>query len=138
MKSIVRAGILTLAGSVGIGLASTGMASAITTPDQKDLVLSKRELSSVVLAVEDDDDRDDSRDNTGNTGNNTNNNSRNSGTGNSNDGTGSRHTGVSRDRDHSRGDLTKDWTRDGGNGLTRDFSRFLTNDGSRNDTRGRR
>jgi hypothetical protein len=43
-------------------------------------------------------------------------------------------TGVSRDRDNSRRDLTKDWTRDGGD-KTRDFSRNLTNDKSRNDTR---
>ena len=41
---------------------------------------------------------------------------------------------MSRDRDQSRGDRTKDWTRDGGD-RTRDFSQNRTNDGSRNDTR---
>jgi hypothetical protein len=53
---------------------------------------------------------------------------------NNNDGTNSRHTPVSRDRDLSRGDLTKDWTRDGGD-RTRDHSKLKTNDRSRNDTR---
>ncbi len=52
----------------------------------------------------------------------------------SNDGTNSRHTAVSRDRDKSRGDKTKDWTRDGGD-RTRDHSANRTNDRSRNDTR---
>ena len=52
----------------------------------------------------------------------------------SNDGTNSRVTPVSRDKDRSRGDLTKDWTRDGGD-RTRDWSRNTTNDKSRNDTR---
>jgi len=41
---------------------------------------------------------------------------------------------VSRDNDRSRGDRTKDWTRDGGD-KTRDHSANQTNDGSRNDTR---
>jgi len=41
---------------------------------------------------------------------------------------------MSRDRDRSRGDLTKDWTRDGGD-RTRDHSKNQTNDRSRNDTR---
>lgn len=53
---------------------------------------------------------------------------------NSNDNTNSRHTAVSRDRDKSRGDKTKDWTRDGGD-RTRDHSANRTNDRSRNDTR---
>jgi hypothetical protein len=51
-----------------------------------------------------------------------------------NDATRSNYTAVSHDRDHSRADLTKDYTRDGGD-RTRDFSRHLTNDRSRNDTR---
>ena len=52
-----------------------------------------------------------------------------------NDNTRSNYSKVSRDRDRSRGDLTRDLTRDGGNGLTRDLSRNATNDRSRNDTR---
>ncbi len=43
-------------------------------------------------------------------------------------------TGVSRDRERSRGDRTRDWTRDGGD-RTRDLTPNLTNDRSRNDTR---
>jgi hypothetical protein len=54
---------------------------------------------------------------------------------NSKDGTNSAHTGVSKDRDRSRGDRTKDRTKDGPGGATRDHSRNHTNDKSRNDTR---
>jgi len=42
---------------------------------------------------------------------------------------------VSRDRDLSRGDNTRDWTRDGKGDRTRDWSQNRTNDRSRNDTR---
>ena len=41
---------------------------------------------------------------------------------------------MSRDRDISRGDKTRDWTRDGGD-KTRDKTANNTNDRSRNDTR---
>lgn len=58
-----------------------------------------------------------------------------SNTGTSNDATGSRETAVSRDRDVSRDDLTRDFTLDGGE-LTRDRSANHTNDRTRNDTRG--
>ena len=71
--------------------------------------------------------------NTGTGGGDTN--SRDTSGQNSNDNTGSGSTGVSRDRDRSRGDKTKDFTRDGGD-RTRDFSANKTNDRSRNDTRG--
>ncbi len=54
----------------------------------------------------------------------------------SRDTTNSRHTAVSRDRDRSRGDLTRDWTMDGGD-RTRDWSKNSTNDKTRNDTRAR-
>lgn len=73
-----------------------------------------------VLALDDDDDGDS---NTGAT----------SGV-DCNDGTNSRYTSMSRDRDRSRGDLTKNWTRDGGD-RTRDWSGRHTNDRSLNDTR---
>lgn len=55
----------------------------------------------------------------------------------SRDKTNSRTTRVSRDRDRSRGDLTRDWTRDGGD-RTLDRTADSTNDRSRHDTRGRR
>ncbi len=131
MNRIIRTGVIGLAGLVGVGIASVGAGAATGAVDSKDMYLNKRELSSMVLAVEDDDSDAKDDTNTG-TGNQT-----WSRTGNSNDATGSAHTAVSRDRDRSRGDKTRDWTRDGGD-HTRDFSRFLTNDGSRNDTRGRR
>jgi hypothetical protein len=51
-----------------------------------------------------------------------------------NDGTRSNYSAVSRDRDRSRADLTRDLTRDGGD-LTRDLTQNQTNDASRNDTR---
>lgn len=42
---------------------------------------------------------------------------------------------MSRDRDRSRGDNTRDKTRDGKGGKKRDWSANRTNDRSRNDTR---
>ena len=54
---------------------------------------------------------------------------------NSNDRTGSGHTAVSRDRDRSAGDKTRDRTRDGKGGPRRDWSANHTNDRSRRDTR---
>ena len=42
---------------------------------------------------------------------------------------------MSRDRDNSRGDKTRDWTRDGAGDKKRDWSANKTNDRSRNDTR---
>ena len=53
---------------------------------------------------------------------------------NTGDNTRSNYTAVSRDRDISRADKTRDWTRDGGN-KKRDWSANKTNDRSRNDTR---
>jgi len=132
MKNLIRTGILTLAASVGLGLAGAGAAQVLPS-DTSDALLSKREMSSIVLAAEDDNDNDNdndsSRTNTGDSRTKT----VNSRTGDSDDTTNSRVTGVSRDRDRSRGDLTRDWTRVGGD-HTRDFSRHLTNADSRNDT----
>jgi hypothetical protein len=102
-------------------------ASAIALDDD---VFRARDEDLYVVSAEDDDDDDDGGTDTGNTGT-----SGGSSGKNSNDGTNSRHTGVSRDRDRSRGDLTKDRTKDGPGGSTRDRSRNHTNDKSRNDTR---
>ena len=52
----------------------------------------------------------------------------------SRDKTNSKRTPVSRDRDRSRGDKTRDWTLDGGD-RTRDRTPNSTNDRSRHDTR---
>jgi len=54
---------------------------------------------------------------------------------NSNDRTDSRHTPVTRDRDRSGGDLTRDRTKDGPGGQKRDWTKNSTNDRSRRDTR---
>ena len=55
---------------------------------------------------------------------------------NSNDATGSGHSKASRDGEISRGDRTRDRTRDGqGDHLRRDWTGGHTNDRTRNDTR---
>ena len=81
-----------------------------------------------LVLVSDDDDDDDSDDDSAS-------NSLYSSNVDSNDRTGSGHTAVSRDRDRSRDDKTRDWTRDGTGDRTRDWSSHRTNDRSRNDTR---
>ena len=125
---IARLSVWILAVAVMMGLAG-GVLTA-TAKDSEELA-AKREKDSIVLAVEEDEDGDDSDGLTGDT------NSRSGFTSgvNSNDRTNSRHTGVSRDRDRSRGDLTRDRTRDGKGDRKRDWSRNHTNDRSRNDTR---
>lgn len=128
MNRIVRS-IATLAAAVlGVGTLALGGSAASEAADP----LAKREENiNLVMTADDGDDDDDTNTNTGNTRSRSVNRD-NSGV--SRDGTNSRFTGVSRDRDVSRGDLTKDWTRDGGD-RTRDHSRHQTNDSSRNDTR---
>lgn len=114
------------------GLVTTGLlALPISSAFADDGVTLKRDDdgADLVLVTDDDDGLDgDGATNTGASGDNT------SGV-NSNDATNSRKTAVSRDRDLSRGDKTRDWTRDGGD-RTRDWSQHKTNDRSRNDTRG--
>jgi hypothetical protein len=130
MGRIYRALIAAFAVLFGLGLAltSASVASAGEDAKREDDV---REVATV--EYDDDDDNTNTGLNTNNTGDNTvNSNDR---TGDSNDGTNSRKTGVSRDKDRSRGDLTKDWTRDGAGDRTRDWSQNRTNDKSRNDTR---
>lgn len=123
MDKLLRAAIMAFAGLFAMGMVSFAPAAAAGSDDRQ----AKREDGPAQVVTVDEDDADDDTGNTGNTG-------YNSGTGNSNDGTNSRHTAVSRYRDISQGDLTKDWTRDGGD-RTRDHSRNYTNDSSRNDTR---
>lgn len=134
-KILVPLSTLGLAGAVAVGLVgATGSLSSAA--DQavpgSDQAVVKREDQVAELVLVSDDDDDDTNDAT---------NSRVSkstaGTGSSRsraDGTNSRYTAVSRDRDLSRGDKTKDWTQDGGD-RTRDLTPNLTNDKSRNDTR---
>jgi hypothetical protein len=116
---------LGLAGLVGVGLMSFPATTAAA--DLGDEAVTKREDNVTELVLVDDDDNDDTNDRSRNTGF-----SRSTG-----DNTRSNFTRVSRDRDKSRSDKTRDWTRDGGD-RTRDWSQNRTNDRSRNDTRGRR
>ena len=103
-----------------------GLPAQIALSGASDEVVLKKDEFKEVVAMDGDDDDGDS-----------NSNSRSGYTSgvDSNDRTGSGHTGVSRDRDRSRGDKTRDWTRDGRGDLKRDWSGGHTNDRSRNDTR---
>jgi len=135
-KILVPLSTLGLAGAVAVGMVgATGSLSSAA--DQglpgTDQAVVKREdqVAELVLVSDDDDDDSNSRASRSGVSKTT------IGTGSSRsraDGTNSRYTAVSRDRDHSRGDKTKDWTRDGGS-RTRDLTPNLTNDKSRNDTR---
>lgn len=132
-KSLISFGTLGLAGLVGVGLLA--LPTTTVSADLGDTV-TKRDDNAVELVLVDDDDDDDSndRDSRSQASRDT-----TRGTGSSRsraDGTNSRYSKVSRDRDHSRGDRTKDWTRDGrGEDRTRDFTQNQTNDRSRHDTR---
>jgi hypothetical protein len=126
MKKLLPIGTLGLAGLVGVGLMSFPTTTA--AGDDGDAFIKREEHVSELALVADDDDDD------------TNDNTRSRNTDNSratNDNTRSNFTKVSRDRDLSHSDKTKDPTRDGGD-RTRDLTPNLTNDRSRNDTRGRR
>lgn len=101
-------------------------AAALAADERSDIVLRRQEEAAEVMVAEDDGD-DDFTGNTGDSG-------QTSGV-DSNDATGSRHTGVSRDQDASSGDLTRDWTKDGSGDRKRDWSGGHTNDSTRNDTR---
>jgi hypothetical protein len=101
-----------------------GTSIADVTRGDREVVLSRDEDASDVVVADDDDDGDDDSRSRGFT----------SGV-DSNDGTNSRVTSVTRGDDRSRGDLTRDRTKDGPGGPTRDRSRHQTNDRSRHDTR---
>jgi len=122
MKKAMMVGLtgLTAAGLLGL----TAPATADTYAKRPDSV------TGVVVTMDDDDDDPTTRSRDPKT---------TAGTGSSRsrrDGTNSRYTAVSRDRDISRGDKTKDWTYDGPRtGQVRDWSANHTNDRSRNDTR---
>jgi hypothetical protein len=127
IATIALAGAVTVFGPVGAAIA---VSDASDESDRK-VVVFKREDDDddVITGFARDDDDDDGRGDDTNTKN-----SRTSGV-KSNDGTNSRHTSVSRNRDRSRGDLTRDRTKDGPGKSKRDWSRHHTNDRSKNDTR---
>lgn len=131
MQGLFRAMIAALAAVLGFGLFALTQSTGASADDA---VATREDSATVLLSDDDDDDDDDDGDDVdtnsdlGATDVNT------DASGVSNDGTNSRVTSVSRDRDISIGDLTKDVTMDGGD-PTRDFSQNHTNDASRNDTR---
>lgn len=134
MKKLLPIGSFGLAGLVGVGLMTMPGASVAASPDDK--VVTKREDNVTELVLVSDDDDDDTMDDTDT---DTDGIDTNTGASRStSDNTRSNFTRVSRDRDLSRSDLTKDFTFDGpGDDRTRDWTANHTNDRSRNDTRGR-
>jgi hypothetical protein len=130
MKKLLPISTLGLAGAVGVGLMT--FPGSTVAANLGDDAVAKREDNVSELVLVDDDDDDDTNDNT-------NTKSRFTGFSRSTkrDNTRSNFTKVSRDRDLSRSDKTKDWTREDGS-RTRDWTGKKTNDRSRNDTRGRR
>lgn len=126
MKKLLPLSTLGLAGVVGAGLLAMPGATVAAGLDEE--VATKREDGVTELVLVDDNDDDDTADNTA---------SRNTGFSRSTgDHTRSNFTRVSRDRDLSRSDKTRDFTFDGpGATRTRDWTAQRTNDRSRNDTR---
>jgi hypothetical protein len=129
VNTAIRTGMLTLAGAVGVGVLALGTNGVANASDKDSAVLNKRDDHSSSWVVADDDDDDNT-----NTGTKTDGPSHDNTNSASRDHTNSRFTAKSRDRDMSRGDLTRDWTRDGGD-KTKDKSANFTNDRTRNDTR---
>jgi hypothetical protein len=128
MKKLFPIGSLGLVGLLGAGLLAIPGAT-VAAPSDGAFLKRDEDVSEVVLVADDDDDDTNDKSRTQDTR------SRNTGASRSTrDHTRSNFTKMSRDRDLSRGDKTRDWTRDGGD-RTRDHSQNRTNDRSRNDTR---
>jgi len=131
-KALLPLSTLGLAGAVTLGV--VGMTGSVSAAADTDMYAKREETTAALMLVADDDlddDTDDDNDDDGATQTTV-------GTGSSisrEDGTNSRYTDVSNDRDVSRGDKTKDWTQDGPGDGTRDLTPNLTNDQSRHDTR---
>jgi hypothetical protein len=117
VTTLLKSLIASVATVFGLGLMFGGALTATSAND--DVAKHDDESTEIVLVADDDDDGDDSRD----------------GSGVSRDATDSRRSAVSRDGERSRGDLTRDKTRDGAGAKKRDWSDNRTNDRSRNDTR---
>lgn len=112
--------ILVAVVALAFGAAAVPMAGL--GQDQPEAAIVREEELEEIAYLDDDDDTDDSK--SGFTSGR-----------NSNDRTDSRHTPVTRDRDRSRGDLTRDRTKDGPGKSTRDWTKNRTNDRTRRDTR---
>ncbi len=136
MNRIITTGTLGLAGLVAAGLVAWQVPAFAGSGSDRDTAFKRDDDSQVlVTTVDDDDDDDTGRDQT-RTRTRTNGDDTNTGNSRSRaDQTNSRVSAVSRDRDLSRGDLTRDWTTDGPGAQKRDWSANSTNDRSRNDTR---
>jgi len=119
--------VLLVVGAVAL-FGSVGAALADQAQDDAAAVLARDEDAAGLIATGGDDPDDDDDDTDGNTGSAT------SGV-DIDDATNSRVTSVSRGDDASRGDLTRDRTKDGPGTSTRDRTADSTNDRSRNDTR---
>ena len=155
-KRLLPTSTLALAGALSLGV--IGLTGAASAADDTDAYAKREDQSTELVAVADDDDDDDddtgadtgtnsgtgtgagngtagtNTQQAGQTGTNT---ATNTGSDDStSDLTNSKFTAVSQDRDVSAGDKTKDRTMDGGD-PTRDLTPNLTNDKSRNDTRGK-
>jgi hypothetical protein len=124
MQLIGRFLILIMAGALAFGASALVFVEGVEKTDNDVAYTKREELDDIELVGDDDDGSNSGNSNSGFT----------SGV-NSNDRTGSGHTPVSRDRDRSRGDKTRDWTKDRTNNRTRDRSGGKTNDRSRNDSR---
>ncbi len=122
--NVLRGSVVGLSGLVGVGVLAWPSVTTAASADSDEVYKRDERITELALVADDDD--DDTNDNTNDT---------NTGASRAtNDNTRSNVTAVSRDRDLSRGDKTRDWTRDGGD-RTRDRSAGQTNDRSRNDTR---
>ena len=129
MRKLLSFGTLGLAGAVGVGLLALPGATVAASFDDDAAV--KREDGVTELVLVDDDDDDDTADDGVDSADTFTGFSRST-----SDRTRSNVTKVSRDRDVSRSDKTKDFTFDGpGDTRTRDWTANRTNDRSRNDTR---
>jgi hypothetical protein len=133
---VMRIVTFLLAGAVVLGGPVTGvLASDTPKAGEREAFIRRDDDADAELAVaeRDDDSRDSGGGDTDGGGDDTD--SGFTSGADSNDRTNSRHTNVTRDKDRSRGDLTRDRTKDGPGGPTRDRSRHQTNDRSRNDSR---
>lgn len=131
LLALLVAAPLVMLGPVGSAIA------AGDGPGESSAMLTKQEDGDEPVLLDRDDDDDDDQDLYRGGGDDTDDSDSGGFTSgqNSNDGTNSRRTGVTHNTDRSRGDLTRDRTKDGPGGSTIDRSRHQTNDGSRHDTR---
>lgn len=123
MKNLLPTTMVGLAGLVTVGLIS--LQNPTTTANAGDEFTKREDDTPELVLVADDDDADSNDDTSRFTGYSR----------STNDSTRSNFTRVSRDRDLSRSDKTRDKTYDGVGGLKRDWSGGRTNDRSRNDSR---